>query len=442
MPVMQKSFFAIFLSVCFAGVQAQQPYTPFEQIRRYTATQTPGKEDSAIHYLTNSIKEGIHYLYPLYQAIGWEDKFRKEEGDRNFYDNFSQLLSFAGDIRMADYYGMKSYDTLQRDARMFIQQQVDQLRDLQSINAASYIAGVALDAQVVMINEAHNKPVHRAFTYSLLEQLYKEGFRYLAMEMLGNYAGRSLKRVDDKTGFYATEPVAGELIRKAITLGYTLVPYEDTIAFRHTPTQRDSAQAAHIHEVIRRDPKAKILVHAGYGHIAEAAAAQEYIPMGLAFKKLSGIDPLTIDQTVFTEGSNLEYGRVYYDVLMQKIRIDEPVVLLKNRNPYPLIDVKGYDLYVVHPPTVYKNNRPSWLSLNGERKETTVPPQEKTLFFVQAYYEDEYNRQPLAELVPADQTYITSDYGYYSLYLKPGKYKLIFRDIGYKKLNERDKEVK
>jgi hypothetical protein len=442
MPVMQKCFFALFLSLCLVvNAQAQQ-YTPFEQIRRFTATQTPGKEDSSIHYLTNSLKEGIHYLYPLYQAIGWEEKFKKEEGDKNFYEDFSQLLSFTGDMKMADYYGMKSYDTLQQDARIFIQQQVDQLRDLQSINAASYISGIALDAQVVMINEAHNKPVHRAFTYSLLEQLYKEGFRYLAMEMLSNYANHSLKRLDDKTGFYAKEPVAGEMIRKAISLGYTLVSYEDTIAYKHTPSQRDSSQAAHIYEVIKQDPKAKILVHAGYGHISEAASTQEYIPMGLAFKKLSGIDPLTIDQTVFTEGSNFEYGRLYYDALMQKIHVDEPVVLLKNRNPYPLIDVKGYDLYVVHPPSVYKNNRPSWLSLNGERKETTISPQEKTLFFVQAYYEDEYNRQPLAELVPADQTYITSDYGYYSLYLKPGKYKLVFRDIGYKKLNDRDREVK
>jgi len=319
---------------------------------------------------------------------------------------------------------------------------VDQLRDLQSINASGYIAGIALDAQVVMINEARNKPVHRAFTYGLLEQLYKEGFRYLAMEMLSNHAGHSLNRLDDKTGFYAKEPVAGEMIRKAISLGYTLVPYEDTIAFRHTPSQRDSSQAAHIYEVIRRDPKAKILVHAGYGHISESAATPGYIPMGLAFKKLSGIDPLTIDQTMFTEGSTFEYGRLYYDALMRKISIDEPVVLLKNRQPYPLIDVKGYDVYVVHPPAVYKNNRPSWLALNGERKETTISPQEKALFLVQAYYEEEYNRQPLAELVPADQTYVTSDYGYYSLYLKPGKYKIVFRDIGYKKLNERDREVK
>lgn len=438
---MQKFFLVLFLSLWFAGAEAQQS-TPFEQIRRFTATQTPGKEDSAITYLTNTIKEGIHYLYPLYQAIGWEDKFRKLEGDKAFYENFSQFLSIAGDMRMADLYGTRSYDTLQRDARMFIQQEVQQLRDIQSINAANYIAGRALDAQVVMINEAHNKPVHRAFTYGLLEDLYREGFRYLAMEMLNNYPDHSLKQLDDKTGFYTKEPVAGELVRKALSLGYTLVSYEDTIGYKHTPTQRDSAQAAHLYEVIKRDPKAKMLVLAGYGHISEIGLGEEYIPTGLAFKKLSGINPLTINQTLFTEGSSFEFGRLYYEALMQRIHIDEPVVLLKNKNPLVLIKQEGYDIYVVHPPSVYKNNRPSWLSLNGERKEVTISPQEKTLFMVQAYYEDEYNRQPLGKIIPADQTYVTSDYGYYSLYLKPGKYKLVFRDVAYKELNVRDKEVK
>jgi len=437
---MQKTLFFVFLFLKLASANAQQ-YTPFEQIRRYTATQAPGKEDSAYTYLTNTLKEGIHYLYPLYQAIGWEDKFRKLEGDKIFYEEFSQFLSFAGDMRMADRYGILSYDTLQREARNFIQLQVKELRDLQSINAGNYIAGLALDAQVVMINEANNKPQHRAFTYTLLQDLYNEGFRYLAMEMLNNNSNHSLHQLDGKTGFNAREPVAGELIRKALSLGYTLVSYEDTLGYKHNPSQRDSVQAANIYEVIKRDPKAKILVHAGYGHISEKTLGNDYIPMGMAFKKMSGIDPLTINQTVFTEGSSFEYGRLYYEALLEKINVDEPLVLLKNRNPFPLIEQERYDLYVVHPRSIYKNNRPTWLSINGERKEITLSPPEKSLFLLQAYYEEEYNRQPLEELIPADQTYITSDYGYYSLYLKPGKYKLVFRDVAYKTLSVKDREV-
>ena len=64
-----------------------------------------------------------------------------------------------------------------------------------------------------MLNEAYNKPLHRAFAYSLLDDLYKRGFRYLAMEMLNPMPDQELTKLTYKTGHFATEPVAGEMIR-------------------------------------------------------------------------------------------------------------------------------------------------------------------------------------------------------------------------------------
>ncbi|PZR23264.1 MAG: hypothetical protein DI535_24280 [Citrobacter freundii] len=441
MTMHKKTSFVLALLFLAFSIQAQQGKGA-EQIRRYIDSKTPVKTDSAFHGFFGNFKFGdVNYLMPLYESLGWEERSKKERGEKNYYDIVSQEFASVGDYRMVDIYGTKNYDTLANDARKFIRQEVAQIKNIQSINAALYVAGRALDAQVVMINEAHDKPLHRAFTYSLLEQLYQQGFRYLAMEMLSNFGTPSLKEINNKTGFYAQEPVAGELIRKALSLGYTLVPYEDTALHGHTGLQRDSAQAANIYRILQKDPKAKILVHAGYGHISEIKLGEDLIPMGMAFKKLSGIDPLTVNQTNFTEGSTGDYGRVFYTELMQKIKIDEPVVLLKGKNPYSLIDQEGYDIFVVHPPVIYKNNRPTWLSFDGARKEVSVSPQEKNLFLVQAYYEDEYNKHPLETLIPADQTYIASDYGYYSLYLKPGKYKLVFRDVGYNNLNVRDRTV-
>lgn len=438
-----RSTFLFALSIMlFASAADAQKETPFEQLRRFINSKAPVKNDSTYSVFFNSFKPGaINYLKPLYEGIGWEDRFKKRSGEKNFYDIFAQSLAKVGDYKMAEVYSIKGYDPLPDDARKFIRQSVAQIKDIQSINAATYVAGRALDAQVLMINEAHDKPVHRAFTYSLLDQLYREGFRYLALEMLNNYGNAPSKELNKMSGFYAEEPVAGELIRRAIALGYTLVPYEDTVLNGHTSTQRDSVQAANIFRVLQKDPSAKIIVHAGYGHIAESKPGDSYIPMALAFKQLSGIDPLTVNQVNFTSGSTWEYGQFFYDELMKKITIDEPVVLLKGRSPYVLIEQQGYDIFVVHPPAVYKNNRPVWLSLNGERREVSVSPQEKNLFMVQAYYEDEFNTHPLEDIVPADQTYITSDYGYYSLYLKPGKYKIVFRDAGYNNLNVREKLV-
>ncbi|MDP4264355.1 MAG: hypothetical protein Q8941_17630 [Bacteroidota bacterium] len=426
-------FLSLFLSA--------QVYLPFKQIQNYTRNQKPNHYDSSLTYLTNRLGIEIHYLYPLYQAIGWEEKFKKKLGDKTFYDDFSQFLSFAGDYGMASEYVSKSFDALPDSIAKNLADAVGQLKDIQYAPAKTSILDNAEQYRVVMINEDRAKPVHRAFTYSLLEDLYKEGYHYLAMEMLNNLANHCLDSLNVFTGFYTNEPIAGELIRKALQTGYTLVSYEDTLAYRHTNTQRDSIQAANIYSVIKKDPSAKILVHAGSAHIGEEKTTG-YIPMGYWFKKISGIDPFTVEQTSLTEGSNFEYGKLFYEYFTSKFSITEPSVIFQNKRSLNPFGAKGYDIIVVHPPTLYKNNRPSWLSLGGDRQPVLIQPTERSLFFVQAYYENEYQADKLKFLVPADQTYIANSDGYYCLYLRKGRYKIVLRDIGYKILSTKDMEVK
>jgi len=44
--------------------------------------------------------------------------------------------------------------------------------------------------------------------------------------------------------------------------------------------------------------------------------------------------------------------------------------------------------------------------------------------------------------VPADQTYIPGEDGYYSLFLQKGNYILVYRDIDYQVIATKDWEVK
>lgn len=229
-------------------------------------------------------------------------------------------------------------------------------------------------------------------------------------------------------------------MRKARQLGYKLISYEDTLASDHTNSQRDSVQAQNIYNVIKKDRSAKILVHAGYAHISEKKIG-DYSPMAFWFKKFSGIDPFTIDQTGMTEGSEFEYGRLFYQHFNTRFNINASSVLYQNKRPFNPLEEKGYDIIVMHPATSYIYNRPTWLSLNEERRPTLIQPTEKTLFLVQAYYENEYNTDLINILVPADQTYITNREGYYCLYLRKGKYKIVLRDVGYKILSTKDIEV-
>ncbi|MBS1654559.1 MAG: hypothetical protein JSU05_06930 [Bacteroidetes bacterium] len=439
---MRKSvLIAGFISLLAGSLKAQPVYEPFNQLKTYTATQKPGHFDSLQYNFTNILGKNIHYLYPLYQALGWEQRFKLFLGEKNFYSSLSPFIAMTGDYKMAMEYLEKSYDTLPAAIEDSIITQVNQLKGIQYVPAKNFITESAKNYKVVMINEAHCKPQHRAFLYSLLDDLYNEGYHYLAMETLNNYSNHSLDSLNINTGFYTNEPIAGELVRKALSLGFTLVSYEDT-AFNehHSPSQRDSIQAVNIYRVIKKDPSAKILVYAGYGHISESMIG-DYTPMAKWFSLISGIDPFTIDQTEMTEISNFEYGRLFYDIFTSRFVITSPSVILKDKRFYNPFEETGYNILVVHPPTIYKYNRPTWLDMGGERKLVLIQPTEKTLFLVQAYYENEYSPEKINEIVPADQTYITADDGYYPLYLKPGKYKIVMRDAGYKILSIKDQEV-
>ena len=422
---------------CFASAQN---YLPFEQVKKYIRAQKPSKYDSSLNYLTNRLGIEMHYLYPLYQAVGWESKFKKTMGDKLFYQTFSQLLAFAGDHAMALRYNQKSFDTISALAVRSIHDTINRLKNIQYFPAKDAIVANAPLYRVIMLNEAHNNSIHRAFTYSLLEDLYKQGYTYLAMEALNNYSNKCLDSLNVFTGYYAMEPVMGELVRKALRLGYKLISYEDTLASAHSPSQRDSVQAENIYRVMQKDPSAKILVHAGYGHISEAPLG-DIIPMGQWFRKISGMDPFTVNQTSMTEGGNFEYERQFYNYFNERFNISTPSIIYQNKRPFNPLGEQGYDVIVMHPATNYIQNRPDWLALNGERKATLIQPTAKMLFFVQAFYANEYDSATVNYRAPADQTYVPNKDGYYCLYLRKGKYTIVLRDVSYKIVGTKELDV-
>ena len=207
-------------------------------------------------------------------------------------------------------------------------------------------------------------------------------------------------------------------------MGYTLVSYEDTAALseHHTPTERDSIQAKNIYDVIKNDPSAKIFVYASYGHIAEKSSDSNYVPMAMAFKKISGIDPLTINQTDMSEGSSFGYGNALYKAYTQKYLLASSSVAMINNEPVNITNNNSYDVSVIHPPTTYRDGRAQWLSLYGLRQGVYINPNNKDVFLVQAYYKTEADEYSPGKIVPADQSYIPTNKGNYLLYLRKGKY--------------------
>jgi hypothetical protein len=350
----------------FAVAGAQGQVSPsVVQFQDYCRNNRPQGYSPRFSRLTLTPGGNLHYLFPFYYAFKDEAKFRTLYPNGQYDELLSQYFAFAGDYRTALEYQVRTYDTIDDATRRKVFRAVEGLKDIVHADARRYIHFRARTSRVIMINEAHDKPLHRAFTLSLLADLYHEGFHYLAMEMLDNSLDKDLIRLSTRTGYFCAEPVAGELVRTALALGYTLVSYEDTAGYRHSPTERDSIQAMNIWNVMRRDTGARVLVHAGYAHISKRRSPDGYIPMGLAFRKLSGIDPLTIDQTDMTEAGNFGYGSVLYQAYLQKYPLTTASVPMIGDEPVNVTNSDLYDLAIIHPPTQYQDGRPTWLALDG-----------------------------------------------------------------------------
>jgi hypothetical protein len=420
-----------FLFTFLIAVSYSQTGENYQYLKKYILTQQNLKLDTS-NFLSIYHKKELHYLYPLYKSISQENKLIEHLNTVQYLSDLSESVSFNGDYYSTLEIEKKSYDSKLEDSiYSTLSKQTDLITGVEFKDAKKFILEKCRSQKVVMINESHNKPLHRAFTASLLEEFYALGFRYLAMETLNQFPNASLKQVNVLTGHYTCEPIGGELVRKAISLGFTLIAYEDS-NYNHTVNQREYTQAENINQILIKDPGAKILVHAGDKHIEKGAISNDRIPMAAYFKIVSGIEPFTIDQTSLTEQSTSEYGSAVYEYYSKKKAFVTPVVILKNNQPKDIYDFNFCDVYIMHPPTKYRNGRPTWNAMNGMKQETAVQPIYQALFFVQAFYEKEYQEKLIGKLVPADQTYITAPDGYYYLYLQKGRYQLVYRDMQYK----------
>ncbi|MEO8315970.1 MAG: hypothetical protein ABI645_14405 [Pseudomonadota bacterium] len=172
-------------------------------------------------------------------------------------------------------------------------------------------------SRVVMMNEAHNNPKRcirtREVGISVLPTAHAAGARYLAMEALypqgiATNANRDRKLPDPESiadRVFLTQPEMREFIHSALSLGWTLIPYEadllEATKINDPMAQliwRDEIQGRNLSNAVSKlDPDARALVWCGLNHLNHAPAGQ-YRPMGLQFADMSGIRPFAIDQTV------------------------------------------------------------------------------------------------------------------------------------------------
>ncbi|WP_218598614.1 hypothetical protein [Polaribacter sp. NJDZ03] len=251
--------------------------------------------------------------------------------------------------------------------RKFTENQVDSINQKYSkVKATDYIFELAKKNQVIIINEAHHNSYHRVFTKSLLQGLYDNGYKNLGLEALGN--GKYLDTLLNnrkypilKTGHYIKDPQFGNLVRDALEIGYNLFAYESVEDVNGK--LREIEQAKNIEKVINAKPNEKFLIHCGFDHASEGIHSYWEKAMAGRLAEFTNINPLTINQVVYSEKSKSEFN----NPLLKALNIKESSVLIdKDNNPFRYERGETWtDIAVFHPNTKYVDNRPGWLFKNG-----------------------------------------------------------------------------
>lgn len=326
---------------------------------------------------------------------------------------------------------------------------------------ADYTAQPALDAiaelarghQAIFFNEDHNFALTRTLTVQILAKLRTEGYDTFAAETLyaddTGLAKRGYPTAD--TGFYTEEPIYAEMVRSALKLGYRVVTYEDESAAVGDARERN--QARNLYKRAFGDhPHARLVVNAGFMHIQKAGKYFDGAAMAQHFVRLSGITPITVEQTVLVPHQDVAGDHPVYRQIVQGEPFTTPIVFRSKAGALWSLRPAAFDVSVVFPPEVLLHGRPTWAALWGLRTPYTVSADLcKDTFpcLVEARYADEGDDAIPADrllfdpysnpLSGKDRVRTSSDKVPTSeLYLRPGRYRIVARDTGNRIINRQE----
>lgn len=320
---------------------------------------------------------GLTLLYATWVHAQNDYRFSAEIDSIVFFDTLpyrfqtaSDLFSMIGEYKKA----IEVRDQQFPNARVMTptDDQKTVVKRYHPVSAKQVILQRAAKSRMIIFNEAHHQPRHRMFVASLLPELRKLGFAFIGFEAL-DYKDSLLNQRKyplTTSGYYIQEPCFGNLIRAALANDYHVFPYE------YRPEQygmnRDYAEALNVKSYMDAHPDAKIILYCGYDHLIKDSTRNIMVlPMAGQVRRMTGIDPLTIDQTELSEYNIV--GNSY----RKCIDLDSDAVLLDStgqcfriaRSPH-----KKVDLMVYHPNTVNYNYRPKWL-MSPDKSLVNITPQ-------------------------------------------------------------------
>jgi len=318
-----------------------------------------------------------------------------------------------------------------------------ELDDAVAEDAVEAIVAAARTRRVVILNEAHHVPMHRAFARALAARLRAIGYGYLACEAFAEgvplataMQGRGQGRVVAATGHYLRDPVFAGFVNNALADGWKLVAYEH-IPERGVATdpwdamgQREEGQARHLAErVFAADKEARVFIYAGYAHAYKGAQdGQRW--MAERLRRMTGIEPLSVDTTTMFAHPDRRREADPYDALVTRFPLAAPFVLRAADGSHPVFgDARGHvDMQVVFPRYPARDGRPDWLRTLAGRSPRAMPDElmpRRGRRIVKAYRIDDG-----PDAVPADAVLVDAGKPAPALMLPPGAFRFAVEDEG------------
>lgn len=316
---------------------------------------------------------GLGYLKKLKEA---QQAFSLQRANAGA-DRLANYQSWVGDVDGA----IATMDSANRSRLVRPPISDAAISGLKATAAIPVIVEAAKARRIVILNEAHHIPMHRAFAMQLARELRKIGFQFLAAETFSNKTDLLQGGITLQDGYYTADPVYAEFIRDALRDGWQPIAYEDTTPVDPAQPrearvhQREYVQARNLAEgVLNRDPGSKVFVFVGYGHGMKRAGSS-FKPMAAHLRELAQTEPLSIDQTTFYSHTDPDKEAPPYRRIIQVTGLSEPAVLKRpdGQNFLYGVPAGSIDIQVVHPPQQIIDGRPDWLRYLGGRSPVEIP---------------------------------------------------------------------
>ena len=344
------------------------------------------------------------------------------DGKLNYLAPLAYLYSI--DVNQMDSQQLSLYYT-----QTYLPTKKDSMRlaELTVEDASVEILKRASDAAVLFISEEHTSPEHRLLTYSLLSDLKKIGFDYLALETVARSPDSlSVFSVNVGTGFYTAEPTMANLIRYAHGLGLKIIQYDCTSCINSQ--EREEVAASNLLKILQKDTSSRMIVHCGFGHASKAKIG----PLSMLAKIVS--DNLTETRKVVSVAQHVigqslpgTYKDFLYSYFTQNHFINSQKVLFDHGAPFSLFRDSSFDLTVLNP-VIGKAGLSAFSTADLKIVERAFKLSQKQLYLCQLFPIAEIKEETdFDRVVPAANVLVLENRKV-SMLLPPGGYYQIIRD--------------